>query len=275
MEKKIAAEAVPIVALVTGANKGIGLAIVESLAAKRPTWTIILGSRSLSRAEEARATFSPKVQSQIDVVQLDLDSEDSVKQAADYVKERYAGLDVLVNNAGMAFKGSQFNDSVARQTIDTNYGGTLRVVNHFLPLMKAKGKIVNVSSRAGRLSKLSSSQLVARFLEPNLTIEQLNALLDEFVAHIAADTYEKNGWPKNTYAVSKIGMSMLTRILARDHPELIINACCPGWVRTDMAGPNAPLTPAQGAETPVHLALLDENGKTGRFWYDLEDHDWE
>jgi len=103
--------------------------------------------------------------------------------------------------------------------------------------------------------------------------------MNTFIKDVKEGKYADNGWPKTTYGVSKVGLSMYTRILARDNKTkgVLINCCCPGWVRTDMAGPKATKSPEEGAETPVYLCFIADDGKggpTGKFYIDKQIKDW-
>lgn len=269
------------VALVTGANKGIGFAIAAQLARARPDFHVLVGSRDLVRGEEAVAQLKTDGVANVGVLQLDLDDESSITTAADTVAKTYGGLDVLVNNAGMAYKGNAFNEEVARITLATNYYGTKNVITHFLPLIKDYGRVVNVSSRAGLLSKLSSDALKQAFTREDLTLEELDKLADKFVSDVAKDTFTAEGWPSNTYGVSKIAVNALTRVVAREEAKntsrkgVLVNACCPGWCRTDMAGPKAPRSPEEGADVAVYLALLPHDSHyNGLFFAERQQIDY-
>jgi len=114
---------------------------------------------------------------------------------------------------------------------------------------------------AGVLLSNCSPELRKVFCSETITEEELTAKMNEFVAAAQDDSHIDKGWPGSAYGVSKIGVTVMTRIHARcmheqGKEDILINACCPGWVKTDMAGPRAPKTPDQGAETPVYLALL-------------------
>jgi len=253
------------VVLVTGANKGIGFAIVEQLC-KISGLHILLGARDQGRGQEAVKQLTEAGFKNVTPFRIDLDDDKSITAAANDVKQTYGGLDILINNAGIAFKGDEFNENVARVTNNSNYYGTLKVCQAFLPLMRENGRVVNVASRLGErtLGGMSKS-LSSQFLDGNLTINKLNALVEKFIADVKSNKYAEEGWPKTAYGVSKAAVISLNRILARDNKtkNLLINSCCPGWVRTDMAGPKAPLTPTEGAETPIYLALLEGDGKGG------------
>jgi len=212
----------------------------------------------------------------VEFQQLDITDAKSISALGSFIKTKYGGLDILVNNAGMAFKGNAFDEKVARTTISTNYFGTLAVCMELLPLVRDGGRVVNVSSTVGTLSKLTSSQLQAKFLDPKLTIDELSALENKFILDVAKGTWKEEGWPTNTYAVSKIGVTALTRVLASmEKRNVLINAMCPGWVATDMAGPSATLTPDQGAETAIWLSSLPPSFKTsGGFFKEKTQRDW-
>ena len=183
----------------------------------------------------------------------------------------YIGLDVLVNNAGIAYKGAStapFTEQ-ATVTIKTNFTGTLNVTKTLLPLIRAHGRVVMVSSRVGRLG-IVKPHLQEKFNSPSLTEAELVTLMDQFIQDVTEGKHTEQGWPSTAYGMSKVGMTALTKVVARQAAsmdDVLVNACCPGWVATDMAGKNAYLTPDQGAETPVFLTNLPAGSPTGEFWY--------
>jgi NAD(P)-dependent dehydrogenase (short-subunit alcohol dehydrogenase family) len=141
----------------------------------------------------------------------------------------------LVNNAGIAFKGDAFDDNVAKVTFSCNYYGTVRITSALLPLIVPGGHVINVSSRAGLL-KLLSPALQQRFLDPELSEAAISALCEEFRTAVADGTFAAKGWAKSCYGTSKIAMSAYSRVCARLYPSLHVNAICPGWCKSDMAG---------------------------------------
>jgi len=210
--------------------------------------------------------------------QLDIVDNGSIDKFSQHLEKEYGGIDILVNNAGIAAKGDAFDEHIARNTIGTNYFGTLNVLLKLLPLVKKNGRVVNVSSSAGKLSILSPD-LQKKFTDPDLTIDGVNSLMNQFIQDVKENTYAQKGWPKTTYGISKVGLTAITRVLAHDeqykNKGILINAVCPGWCRTDMAGPRAPLTPNEGAETPCLLATLPEaSTSTGEFWKDKKPVQW-
>ncbi|KAJ8792366.1 hypothetical protein J1605_019922 [Eschrichtius robustus] len=138
----------------------------------------------------------------------------------------------------------------------------------------ALGRVLNVSSRWGfKALENCSPELQQKFRSKTITEEELVGLMNKFVEDTKKGVHRKEGWPETAYGVTKIGITVLSRIQARKLSEqrggdkILLNACCPGWVRTDMAGPRATKSPEEGAETPVYLALLpsDAEGPHGEF----------
>ncbi|KAM9847393.1 carbonyl reductase [NADPH] 1 [Aulostomus maculatus] len=251
------------VAVVTGSNKGIGLAIVRALC-KQFQGDVYLTARDVGRGQEAMESLASEGLKPL-FHQLDINDLSSIATAAAFFKEKYGGVDVLVNNAGIAFKVADTAPFAvqAEVTLKTNFFATRDMLTHFLPLVKAGGRVVNVSSFVGsRTLKQCSPALQERFRSEDITEEELVGLMQRFVDVTQKGEHKKDGWPETAYGVSKTGLTTLSMILARrlskdrPHDQVLLNACCPGWVRTDMAGPKAPKSPDEGAETPVYLALL-------------------
>jgi len=236
------------IALVTGANRGIGQEIARQLAAAGVQ--VLCAARQPSAAE----------------VLLDVTNQEHIDALAERLKD---GLDILVNNAGTSFDG--FNADVARRTLDVNFFGPMNITDALLPHLRPGARIVMVSSGMGELSHVGL-QLRQRFDNPTLDRTELVELMRTFPRDVAAGLHEEIGWPSNAYSVSKVGLNALTRVLARelakDNRGILVNAACPGWVRTRMGGQSAPRSPEQGARTPVWLALLKKGGQTGGFFRD-------
>ncbi len=236
------------IALVTGANRGIGQEIARQLAAA--------GVHVISAARQ------PGVAE----VLLDVTRKEHIDALAERLKN---GLDVLVNNAGTSLDG--FSADVAKRTLDVNFFGPMNITDALLPHLRPGARIVMVSSGMGELSHVGP-QLRKLFDNVALDRTTLVELMHSFPRDVAAGVHEKNGWPSNAYSVSKVGLNALTRVLARelanDNRGILVNSVCPGWVRTRMGGQSAPRSPEQGARTPVWLALLPEGGQTGGFFRD-------
>ncbi|KAM6223492.1 carbonyl reductase [NADPH] 1-like [Rhynchocyon petersi] len=262
------------VALVTGGNKGIGFAIARELC-RQFSGDVVLTARDAERGRVAvqqlqAEGLNPRFH------QLDIDDLQSIRALRDFLRREYGGLDVLVNNAGIAFKNADptpFHIQ-AEVTLKTNFFSTRNICTELLPLMKPQGRVVNVSSFVSIMAlKSCSPELQQKFRSETITEEELVALMNKFVEDTKNGVHQKEGWPNTAYGVSKIGVTVLSRIHARNlsaqrkGDKILLNACCPGWVKTDMAGPNATKSPEEGAETPVYLALLPAGaeGPHGQF----------
>lgn len=247
------------VAVITGANRGLGLETCRQLAGRG--YTAVLTARDAARAAEAAAAIG------VDHLQLDVTSADSVAAAAAELARRYGSIAALVNNAGVALDG--FDAGVARRTIAVNVDGAIAVTDALLPLFGDDGTITNVSSGMGELSCLSDG-LRRRFADPGLDRAGLAALMSEFVADVGAGRCSEAGWPRSAYRVSKAGLNAFTRIVARELGDspIRVNAVCPGWVQTDMGGRGATRAVGEGAASIVWAVDLDAGGPTGGFFRD-------
>ncbi len=231
------------IALVTGANRGIGQQICADLAAQNIQ--VILTSRDLQKGEAAAQMIrASQPQAQIVVHQLDVTSDESVNALHDFVLKTYGRLDILVNNGAILIDDdvSIFNLDIPRlqATLEANLYGPLRLCQAFIPLMQTNGygRVVNVSSEMGQLSDM--------------------------------------GVGTAAYRISKTALNALTTIFAAEvgRGNIKINCCTPGWVRTDMGGPSAHKSVAEGADTPVWLATLPDDAPTGQFFADREIIAW-
>jgi carbonyl reductase 1 len=238
------------VAVVTGANRGIGAEIASQLARH--------GLRVIATSREPCEGYAT----------LDVTRRDQIEELARRVSSA-GGLDVLVNNAGTSMTG--FDADIARRTLEVNFFGAMHVTDAMLPTIRTGGRIVMVSSGLGELSHLRGD-LRAEFENPGLTRSSLVALIQSFVSDVVAGVHTKRGWPPSAYSVSKVGMNALVRVLARelarDPRRILVNAACPGWVRTRMGGKSAPRSVEEGARTPVWLALLGAATHSGGFFRD-------
>jgi NAD(P)-dependent dehydrogenase (short-subunit alcohol dehydrogenase family) len=227
-------------AVVTGANRGIGEEVARELARE--------GFQIIGTSREPGAEHP-----------LDIADPASVERLANSIES----LDVLVNNAGLAMDG--FDANVARRTIDVNLRGTIRVTDALLPKLRAGGSIVNVSSGMGQISILSRA-LQERVMDAG-DRDAVLGLAGEFVSSVENGTHERKGWPSSAYAVSKALLNAFTRVLARELEGIQVNSVCPGWVRTRMGGRSAPRSVEEGAAGIV-WAATKANGVTGGFFRD-------
>nr|XP_002721301.3 carbonyl reductase [NADPH] 3 [Oryctolagus cuniculus] len=251
------------VALVTGANKGVGFAITRDLC-RLFSGDVVLTARDEARGRAAvqqlqAEGLSPRFH------QLDITDLQSIRALRDFLRREYGGLNVLVNNAAIAFQTDDPTpfDIQAELTVKTNFFATRNVCTELLPIMKPHGRVVNISSLQGlQALENCSEDLQEKFRCETLTEGDLVDLMNKFVEDTKNEVHEKEGWPHSAYGVSKLGVTVLSRILARRLEEkrkadrILLNACCLGWVEADMAGDHSSRTVEEGAETPVYLALL-------------------
>ncbi|MCJ1254646.1 hypothetical protein MMC24_002461 [Lignoscripta atroalba] len=252
-----------IVAVVTGANRGIGEAICQVLAntAQEP---LVLYATSRKGVNLGIKTSSNETQ--VIYPSLDINDRESIQALANSVKKDHGGCHVLINNAGINLEDQYSPDNV-KKTLDTNYRGTLHMCQAFIPLLKKGGRIVNVSSVGSSLNQYSD-EIKQRFRDPKMTLEDLEGMMTEYQRSVDEGAETKHGWPRQAYSVSKACVNAITMVLARENPGLIINACCPGWVSTDMGRVigSPPKRPVDGAKIPIRLGFKDINGVTGRYW---------
>lgn len=228
------------IALVTGANRGIGLEVVRQLA--REEMKVLLGSRSLENGKAAAQTLQADGLNVV-ACKLDVTQTADIKQVAARVSHDYSRLDILVNNAGILYDTWQTaagaDLSEVRFALETNTLGAWQMVQGLLPLLKDSqhGRIVNVSSGGGSLHGMSG------------------------------------GTP--AYSVSKAALNALTIMLSKNLKAdgILVNAVCPGWVATDMGGSGG--RPVEvGAASVVWAALLPDDGPTGGFFRDGKPVAW-
>jgi NAD(P)-dependent dehydrogenase (short-subunit alcohol dehydrogenase family) len=230
------------VALVTGANRGLGFETTRQLLIRG--MTVAMGGRDIAAVERARRTLGEDAQARTLAVSMDVTDAESLAAAHRLVTERLGAVDVLINNAAVLLSENEDVLSIPlsdyRDTFETNVFGVIEVCRLFVPDMARRhyGRIVNVSSGAGQLATMS--------------------------------TYAP------AYSMSKAALNALTRILASTYRDtgVLVNAADPGWVRTDMGGPSAPRSPQEGADTIVWLATLPDDGPTGGFFHGRRAIEW-
>jgi NAD(P)-dependent dehydrogenase (short-subunit alcohol dehydrogenase family) len=257
------------IAVVTGANRGLGLETAHTLAKRG--YRVWLTGRDAAQAEAAASKIRAE-RLDVQAATVDVASTASVAAFAERMASE-APIDALVNNAGATFPG--FNEDVARGTIEGNYRGAVRVTDALFPRLAPSANIVMVSSGMGELSSFSTA-LQQRLLSKTLSRAQVEQLAEEFVAAVASGTQKAAGFPSNAYSVSKALLNAFTRVIAHEleGTSKHVNAVCPGWVKTRMGGSSAPRSLEQGASGIVWAAMLGATGPNGGFFRDAKAIAW-
>ncbi|NHM30234.1 SDR family NAD(P)-dependent oxidoreductase [Neobacillus terrae] len=229
------------IALITGGNKGIGFELSKQLAEKN--FQVLLGSRDRDKGQKTVSSLQ-KQGYEVSFVELDVDNTESIQKAVECVQQTYGRLDVLINNAGVyldeGIKLIEEDPAILEKTMRTNLLGPYHLIRSFLPLMKKNnyGRIVNISSGYGQMDEMD---------------------------------YTGAG----SYKLSKLALNGLTRIIASEvSGNIKVNAVCPGWVRTDMGGPNAPRSAEESSRSILWLAELEEDGPSGGFFRNGQRISW-
>jgi len=229
------------VAVVTGANRGIGLETARQLA--HQGLQVVLTSRDAAKGQAAAEMFQAEGLT-LTPHPLEVTDPNSIQTLMDFLDAKFGGVDVLVNNAGVyldnGVDGLNVPVDVVRQTLEINTLAPLQLSQAVIPLMRqrGRGRIVNVSSGMGALTDMTGSSLA--------------------------------------YRMSKTALNAMTRILADElmGTNILVNSVCPGWVKTEMGGPNALRSVEKGADTIAWLATLPDGSPSGLFWRDREPIDW-
>lgn len=233
------------VAVVTGGNRGMGLATCQALAEKN--FHVLLASRDLKSGKLAAKALSDKGLS-VEAVKLEMTSQSDIDSLARYLREIHGRVDVLINNAGILIDGDLSNPTsicdadieIIRKTIEVNTLAPMMLIKALLPMMQevGYGRIVNISSGMGQLSDMSGHH-------PG-------------------------------YRISKAALNTVTAIFSAElkGSGIAINSVCPGWVRTDMGGLNAARSLEQGIDTAIWLATSTDAGQSGGFYRDRQLIDW-
>lgn len=230
------------IAIVTGANRGLGLEIARQLV--KADVLVVAGCRDKAKCDAALEALR-KEGANVDAFELDVADTRSVKRFVERVEKQHGAPSILVNNAGIYPESTESRvidtpTSMWRETFETNLFGAVRMCREVVPHMTRLryGRIVNISSGLGQLSQMGE------------------------------------GSP--AYRVSKAAINALTRTLAAEVAAqgILVNSMSPGWVKTDMGGESAPRSVEEGADTAVWLALLPSNGPTGQFFRDRKPIPW-
>lgn len=237
------------VALVTGANKGLGFEIARQLVEKKIK--VLMGTRDHNSGLKAREALKHRG-FDVHLILLDVTDPMSIQAAVDRITDEAKRLDILVNNAGILIDPQsgilEMNTVTLQNTLETNAFGPLLLSQACIALMAANnyGRIVNISSTLGSLADMADW----------------------------GSPYAEVRSP--AYRLSKTILNGITLMLAAAlrNSNILVNSACPGWVRTDLGGSRAPLSAKQGADTPVWLATLPNGGPTGGFFRDRQPIPW-
>ena len=227
------------VILITGANRGIGLEAARQLS--RLGNEVILTARDIDKGKKVVDILASEGL-KIHFLRLDVTDSQQISKSVEDVKDKFGSLDVLINNAGIMMKNDRSlldaNESVLQKTMAVNAFAPLKITQAFVSIMPNGGRVIMVSSSGGSM------------------------------------TDPVGGWSP-AYCASKSLLNAITRHLAFElaGKGIFVNAMCPGWVRTDLGGPSAPLTVEQGADTAVWLATTDMK-ETGKSWKNRKNIPW-
>ncbi|XP_042480168.1 salutaridine reductase-like [Macadamia integrifolia] len=283
-------------AVVTGANKGLGFEICQQLASNGVA--VVLTARDEKKGVEAVEKLKGSGLSDVVFHQLDLKDTASIDSLSLFIKTQFGKLDILVNNA--AVSGIVFDDGglaaimavdddsrevreakfrqLARQTCETgeecleaNYYGTKKVTEALLPLLQLSDspRIVNVSSSAGKLQNISVTWAKEVLSDiDGLTEERVDEAVNKYLKDFKEGLIETKGWP--AYSMSKASLNAYTKILSKKFPKFRINCVCPGFVKSDFNYNLGKFTIEEGAAGPVKLAFLTDDGPSGLFFFQKE-----
>lgn len=240
------------VAFITGANRGIGFETSKQLAKKNTK--VILGSRDLDKGKKAIEKLATEGIN-ADLIQYDAFDLNAPQKVYDYISKEYKKLDILINNAGVLLTGNLFvtnsssvGDKDIKDTFQTNLFSVISLTQKLLPLIKKSdaGRIVNVST-----------------------------ILSSLTLHSAKDSPISPA-KEFAYNASKTALNAFTIHLANELKDtnIKVNSGHPGWVKTELGGPNAPIEVKDSFETSLRLATLDENGPTGGLFHKDEIIPW-
>jgi NAD(P)-dependent dehydrogenase (short-subunit alcohol dehydrogenase family) len=254
--------------LITGSNKGIGFGIIQGMLKRFDNYHLILTSRNEDLGKESLNKLYEEFPTKKELLayhQLDITDNKSISEFIDWLKSTYGKIDVLVNNAAVAGKGSTCDIDVFNFTFPTNVDGTITFTEKMIDedLINSGGKVVIVGSMAGMLNKLKNEETKNLFRDENLTIEKLYKIKEKFKNALNNDKVNEEGFPRACYAVSKMIINSYARVLGQ-RKEVVernigVYALCPGWIRTDMTGHNQMAKPIEdGIQTPIFCITLED-----------------
>ncbi|XP_072937097.1 carbonyl reductase [NADPH] 3-like [Epargyreus clarus] len=267
------------VAVVTGSNKGLGFAIVKRLCEKY-SGKVYLTSRDKERGMNAVKELV-KLDLHPEYHQLDVTDRQSVEKFRDHIKETHGGIDILINNAGIAANFFAPSYEEDKKIIDTNFKSIFTIEEFLYPLLRENGRVLNISSDCGHLSNLRNKYWIEKFVSKNFSLTDVNDFVNWFLDSSRDGTFKREDFADwgiiAAYRVAKVALSAVTMLQQKDLEarNISINSMHPGLVRTDMTAKIGFFTSEQAAETPVHIVLDAPQSLKGAYlWYDGTVVDW-
>lgn len=240
------------IAFISGANRGIGFATAEALAAQGIT--VVMGCRDVNKGQQAASKLSQQGY-QVEAIAYDANQADSADQVYDFLQKKYGVLDILINNAGILQEDLVGNNSsvsvsqqVLQQTFQTNLFAVVDLTQKLLPLLmqSTAGRVVNLSSIVGSLN--------------------IHSMENSPIAPAKAFAYNASKTALNAFTVHLADALKSTNIK--------VNSAHPGWIKTELGGPHAPMELSESFKTSLRLATLDQHGPTGGFFHEADTLPW-
>jgi NAD(P)-dependent dehydrogenase (short-subunit alcohol dehydrogenase family) len=256
----------PPVALVTGANQGLGLSLVRGLCDRLgPDAVVYLTARDRTRGEQAVDLLAGEGR-RAHLLELDVRDRRQVIACAQLVHERHGGMDVVISNAAARRTPDRTDAETVREFVDTNNFGTHRMLTAFWPRLRDGARLIVIASAFGSLRYLPA-HLHAKFDTEVASLEDIDEVMDDYAALVESGRAGEQGWPSTINIASKVGQVASVRVAARMHREaarargILINAACPGLIDTDASRPwfadmSQAQTPDEAAQDVLWLATL-------------------
>ncbi|CAD5220785.1 unnamed protein product [Bursaphelenchus xylophilus] len=270
------------IVVVTGGTRGIGYGTVKVLAETLPNDVIYMTGRDIVFGERVLKKLDcelmNKKHAEIRLHPLDITDEESCQIFAEHLEKEHGGLDILINNAGFAYKNNDPTplEIQAEVTLNINYYGTKRITDYLAPIMRQRGRIINICSQAGVMRGAYKNEYIDLVASPTSTYEDVDKLIEIYKEHCKKGLPVGDGtFAKTAYSVSKALEIALTMIQAREFKakKILVNCCCPGAVATRMTGFKGIFTPERGADCAVYLATA-RFLPSGMFFYLRKPIDW-
>ena len=193
--------------------------------------------------------------------QLDITDETSIANLTEFIKKNFKKFDYLVNNAGYSSTGRDFSEEICEETFKVNYTGTVNFTEKMFGTINKNGKIIFVTAKSGTVSKLKNENLIGKFKNAK-NVDDVAKLGEKFKKSIQEEKTEAEGWYKNCFAISKLLLNFYAKLVIKkreiSRESISVFAMHPGWCKTDMGGPHAPLEPSEGAERIIYLLELPD-----------------